>query len=253
MRQIIMIMTVEEVSKRYGYSANSIQKNFPRTAASIEKRFGVTLVKCKKDGKTYYQISDNRAATIYDETRDIINIGQQTLSLENYQFFAFLGIAMTPQCIFRGTRQDFLNYIGIPANEKNLSMLNVVLKQLADKEYIMFDIDEDYIIVYIKRRVEKEMQVGIEMVKHCRKLAEKYHKNGDKIAQFIKVWLALQICAENQPFKYDDIVKLTGLSKYQIHDIKEILSKDEIFKFTRAGSYWQCNGMNVDENAYLPN
>lgn len=50
----LVMMTVEQVSERYGYSITSIQKNFPRTAAAIEKKYGVTLIKCKKKGKTYY-------------------------------------------------------------------------------------------------------------------------------------------------------------------------------------------------------
>jgi hypothetical protein len=244
------MMTAEEISERYGYSVSSIKKNFPRTAASIEKKYGIVLIKCKKDGRTYYEISDNRAETIYDETKEIVNIGKQTLNLANYEFFCFLGIIMTPQGIFRGTRKDFLNYVGIPINNKNLSMLDVVMQELVKKEYIMFDVDEDYIIVYVKRKIEKEMQVGINMIKHCRAIAEKHHKGGDKISQLIKVWLAVQICIDNPPFTYEDISELTGLSTYQIRDVKKMLEEDEIFKLSRVGSYYLNKGWTGDMNGF---
>lgn len=64
---------------------------------------------------------------------------------------------MTPQGIFRGTREDFLKYIGISATKKKISDLDIVLEDLAKRDFIIFDIDEDYIIVYVKRRVEKEL------------------------------------------------------------------------------------------------
>lgn len=245
------MMTVEQVSERYGYSITSIQKNFPRTAAAIEKKYGVTLIKCKKKGKTYYQIDDHRAETMYDQSKKLINVEKKTLKLVDYQFFSFLGILMTPQGVFRGTRKDFLKYVGIPVNKKNLSMLDEVLKDLFERKYIMFDIDEDYIIVYVKRKVEKELQVGLNMLKHCRDIAKKYHKDNVKIAQLAKVWLAMQMCLENPPFTYKDISALTGLSIYQIKDIKKMLVKDEVFKLSRVGTY-MCNmGWDGDESGFF--
>lgn len=64
---------------------------------------------------------------------------------------------MTPQAIFRGTREDFLKYVGISKSKKKIKNLDIVLEDLAKKDFIGFDIDEDYIIVYVRRRVEKEL------------------------------------------------------------------------------------------------
>jgi len=45
---------------------------------------------------------------------------------------------MTPWGVFRGTREEFLKYIGIRKNKKNLEILEQSLRNLADKKYIAF-------------------------------------------------------------------------------------------------------------------
>lgn len=251
MRQIFMNMTVQQISERYGYSISSIQKNFTRTSAAIKKRFGVTIYKTKKNGEISYQISDDRAVTIYEQNAQLINIGKETLSLENFEFFSLLGVIVTPWGTFRGTKKDFLNYIGISISEKNLFMLDQALKSLHEKQYIGYVPDEDdYINVFLMRKIEREIKVKIDLIKHCRDIAQKNHKSKDKVFQLIKVWIAFQICAENQPFTYEDVSKLTGLSYAQIRDVKKLLEQDQIFKTTRAGTYFLCQGMNADMNAF---
>jgi hypothetical protein len=41
-----MRMTIEEISEMYGYSVVSIQRNFKRTAQSIQTKYGMDLFKC---------------------------------------------------------------------------------------------------------------------------------------------------------------------------------------------------------------
>ena len=219
-------MTIDQVCKKFGYSENSVKNQFSRTSAAIKKKYGVIITKYKKDGITYYELSDGRADSMYNEPKEIIKIEKNSLTLANFEFFIFLGIIVTPFGVFRGSRKDFLKYIGIPANKTNLKNLDNILDGLMQKGYINFDVDEDYIIVYIRRKIEKEMQLGINLIKHCKRIAEKYNKNTDKISQLIKVWLAMQICVENPPFTDNDIVSLTGLSVHQVRDVRKILMKD---------------------------
>ena len=221
-----MVMTIDQVCKKFGYSENSVKNQFSRTSAAIKKKYGVIITKYKKDGITYYELSDGRADSMYNEPKEIIKIEKNSLTLANFEFFIFLGIIVTPFGVFRGSRKDFLKYIGIPANKTNLKNLDNILDGLMQKGYINFDVDEDYIIVYIRRKIEKEMQLGINLIKHCKRIAEKYNKNTDKISQLIKVWLAMQICVENPPFTDNDIVSLTGLSVHQVRDVRKILMKD---------------------------
>ena len=52
-----------------------------------------------------------------------MKIGKPVLKLNNFEFIVFLGIIMTPWGVFRGTREEFLKYISIKKNKKNLTLL----------------------------------------------------------------------------------------------------------------------------------
>ena len=148
--------------------------------------------------------------------------------------------------VFRGNRKDFLKYIGISANKKNIKLLDPVLEDLRERNYIGFDDDDDYIIVYVRRKIEKELQIGTSLIKHCKDIIHKYGKNEGKLFQFIKVWIALEICIENAPFTDRDIVNLTGLTITQVRDVRKVLMEDNAFKLTRAGSYFENKGWDGD-------
>lgn len=252
MRQNKNYMTVEDISGRFGYSKSSIISNFNRTAASIKKKYNIILTRGKdENGNLFYQITDGRANTIYDEGEERkVKISKKILKFENFQFTVFLGIVMTPWGVFRGTREEFLKYISIKKNKKNLEALDEALLSLMNKEYIAFHEDGKHIIVYIREKIEEEMKLGSKMVKQCREIAKKHNKTIDKVPQLIKVWLAVQICFQHQPFTNNDIGKLTDLSNYQIRDAIQLLQESDIFKITRAGSYCYCKGSNVDLTAW---
>lgn len=245
------LMTIEEIVEMFGYSQNSIKKNFKRTAEAIKKKYNIDLIKCTtKDGVRYQIIEDTRALTIYQETKDIF-ITLESLSYEEYEFYIFLAIAASPFGAFRGKREDLLKYIGIKDNKKNIQILNKVLNFLVEKECIGYDEDGDYIIVYLRSHLENKYPVKIDMLRESRRIADENHKNFNKIPQLVKVWEAIRICYENQPFTYAEISKMTGLSYKQIRDVKRLLESNDVFKTSRAGSYFLCEGMKVDLNAFI--
>lgn len=245
-------MTIEDISIRFGYSESSIKTNFKRTAASIKNKYNISLTRTRDDeGNFVYEITDGRATTFYDEEEDKnVNISKNSLKFENFQFHVFLGIVITPWGVFRGTREEFLKYIGIKKNKKNLQSLEKALLNLVEKEYIAFHEDGKHIIVYVREKIEQEMKIGPKMIKQCREITKKKNKTTDKVSQLIKVWLAVQICFQHQPFTNKNIEELTGLSNYQIREALNLLQESDIFKITRAGGYNYCTGKNVDLTAW---
>lgn len=224
-------MTIQQVSEKFGYSESSIRTRFARTAAAIKKKYGVDLVRCKKGKEIFYQISDNRAISMYKESEKSLIIDEEALRLANYEFLIMLGIVATPQRVFRGTREDFIKYLELPANNKYIQILNSALNSLVDRGYIDFNEDMDYIIVYIKRVMERRLEFNVKLLQECKSIVEKQHRNKTKLPQLIKVWLAFQIFYDQQGlFKYDDIVEITGLSKTQIMKAKKILQENNILK-----------------------
>lgn len=247
------LMTVGQVAEMFNYSQNSIQKNFKKTAAAIKKKYNIDLVKCKTLEGVRYQIfedSDKRALTIYQETEDIF-ITLESLSYKEYEFYIFLAIAASPFGVFRGKREDLLKYVGIKSNKGNIQILNEVLNNLVKKECIYYQEDKDYIIAYLRANLENKYPIKINMLRQSQRIANQNNKNFNKVLQLVKVWEAIRICYQNQPFTYAEISRITGLSYKQIRDVKKLLESNNMFKTSRAGSYFLCEGMKVDLNAFI--
>lgn len=247
------LMTVKQVAEMFNYSQNSIQKNFKKTAAAIKKKYNIDLVKCKTLEGVRYQIfedSDKRALTIYQETEDIF-ITLESLSYKEYEFYIFLAIAASPFGVFRGKREDLLKYVGIKSNKGNIQILNEVLNNLVKKECIYYQEDKDYIIAYLRANLENKYPIKINMLRQSQRIANQNNKNFNKVLQLVKVWEAIRICYQNQPFTYAEISRITGLSYKQIRDVKKLLESNNMFKTSRAGSYFLCEGMKVDLNAFI--
>ena len=250
------LLTAEQISEMFDYSIESLKKNFGRIVESIKKKYGIILSKTKINKKTLYLITkeETRALTIYDETQNIA-ITAESLSLQALEFLVFLALAASFNGTYRGTKENLLKYIGISLNKRYLQKLDKAVAALKEKKYILdIDIvDEEYITLILKREIQKEFNIKIQMLKQCRKIAENNHSQFKRLAQLIQVWEAVRICEKNQPFTYAELQKMTGLSYKQIRSVKKLLEENEIFKMNRAGNYWKCFGMNVELNGFYDN
>lgn len=245
------LMTAKEVAELFGYSVSSLTNSFQRIAAAIKKKYNVDVVKCYTNGQVLYQIFENsRALTIYEQENDIL-VSIESLSFEAYQFFVFLALAASPQGVFRGCRAQLLKYVGIKSSKKSLEMLDKVIDSLVKRDYIVFHEDEDVIILYLRTKMERQNIISITMLRECRRIADENHKNVNKVSQLLQVWEAIRICEQKQPFKYADLVNITGLSYKQIRDVKRLLESNDAFRTSRAGTYLNCLGMNVDLNGFV--
>ena len=79
-------MTLEEVCKKYGKSAATVTRAFPRTQEAILKKYGVKLIKVGrgKDAEYIETIDDSkRAMTLYEESdNNLFYIDDVIISLE---------------------------------------------------------------------------------------------------------------------------------------------------------------------------
>jgi hypothetical protein len=165
---------------------------------------------------------NNRALTLYQEKNDI-SIIPESLKFEELKALVFYALAAANQSVYRGTRENLLKYIEVPATKTNIEKLNKALKELEKDNYIKCVEDKDFIIAFITAELENELPIHIEMLRQCRKIAEENNKQFKKISQLIRVWQAIRICEKNQPFTYAELQDKTGLSYKQIRDVKKLL------------------------------
>lgn len=81
--------------------------------------------------------------------------------------------------VFRGSYEDFLNYIQLKISEENLRDLKSTLEELMEREYISYTIDKtdnNYFVAALYRKREEQMHIGIGMVKTCKQIADAANK-----------------------------------------------------------------------------
>lgn len=247
-------MTAEQVAASFGYSLTSVKTKFKRTQQAIKKKYGVQLIKCQGLQGTYYIISDERAKTMFDEVKNELYVPIETLKMDALACFTVLGVAATPQGVFRGTKKQFLDYIGLSHNNKNIELLNQVLDTFTNVQGspLLYQQDQDYIIIYIERQFEKQRIITIKMLRACKQLVQKNNKQTMKIIQLWKVWEAYRINEQNgvKPLTNKNLQEYIDLSIKQIGDARKILEKENLINTIRVGTAIQCYGHDYSTSAY---
>lgn len=250
-----MKMTLEEICAIYGYSENSLKTNFRRTSESFRKKYGLDLIKCSSYRGTYYEVSSPRALTMYEEIKNEIYIPLETIKMDDLVCLVFIGVAATPQGVFRGSRKDFLDYIGLKHSKRNIDLLNIVLDSFIKKEGspLICQEDEDYIILYIERNFEKRQTITINMLRICQEIAQKNNKQTMKIIQLLKVFQAYRINEAKgvNPLTNKDIKDYVDLSEKQIRDVRRLLEREGVIKTNRVGDANKCYGTEFAINAFV--
>ena len=249
-------MTIQEVAERFQVSETSLRGAFPRTQKSILKKWGVNIIKKGRGDSATYEIegenTDCRELTLYDEIKGDIVFDEGSIRLMNWPFLVFLTIISTPMLVFRGSYEDFLNYKQLKISKENLDALKEALRELMDNEYISYTIDKtdnNYFIAALYRKREEQMHIGIGMVKTCKQIADEAHKRS--WVPLLKTWIGMQMMAEKDIYKADDIAAAIGLSKYQINESRKLLEANEIFKTTQVyADYQLCLGSKVELNGF---
>ena len=248
-------MTAQELCQKYGISENYLARNFPTVQKSIIKKY---QIKIEKEGRgkaaIYLEIPliNDRAMSMYEETKDTFALNSASFTLTNADFCCLVAIILTPMMVFRGSFKDFCHYMQINDSKENIAAIKEALTRLSSQDYINFIIDKtdnNYFAAILYRKAEQDMQVGIDMVKNCKKIADEHNKRS--WVPLLKTWLGVQLAAENQPFTIAELEAITGLSKYQITESKKLLESNDMFKTSKAyQSYHRCIGQNVDLNAF---
>lgn len=247
-------MTLQEVCEKLDLSESSIKSNFVRTQKTLLKK-NIKLTKIKEGKIIYYDIeylNDNRAMTIYEELRQDIILNNESINFPNWEFLVFLAIVTTPMIVFRGSYKDFLEYVQVNPSDININHLKEALISLSERDIISYMVDKtdnNYFVATIYRKVEEDMKIGIDMIKECKKLQEKYNKKS--FVPLLKTWLGVQMLIENQPYTLKDIMEVTGLGEYAVKESHKILKESNIYRSSRAfRSMAKCVGMNTELNGF---
>lgn len=249
-------MTLQQLCEKYELKESTVKSNFKRTQDNIFKKTGVKIIKeGRGDNVTYRELKivDDRAETMFKALEPIKKTGiiRKDLTMPNFTFTVFLGIITTPMLVFRGTYVDFLNYIEVAITNENIDGLKRAIQELIEGHIINcitdMTTDENVVTLSLVRSAEVEMKIGIDMIKICKQLSTKYKKR-DQIP-LLKVWLGTELLSKKENYTQQELIKMTGLSRYQINEASKILKESNIYTTTRAYKDFQrCLGLKADMN-----
>ena len=249
-------MTLQQLCEKYDLKESTVKSNFKRSQENILKKTGVKIIKeGRGDNATYRELiaTDNRAESMFKALEPIKNTGiiKRDLSMPNFTFTVFLGIITTPMLVFRGTYVDFLNYIEVAITDDNIDGLKKSIQELIEGHVINcitdMTTDENVVTLSLVRSAEVEMKIGIDMIRICKQLSTKYRKR-DWIP-LLKVQLGTELLSKRDSYTQQELINMTGLSRYQIDEASKILKESNIYTTTRAYKDFQrCLGLKADMN-----
>ena len=235
------------------------------------KKYGVIINKSGRGASAVYteeiirSEADTRAITMYEETKENISMESEMFNtLVDWDFIVLLAILTTPLLVFRGNYTQFLEYVKIKSNPDNIQKLKDTLDDLSKKNIILYTLDtstdDEYFIASIYKKVENEMQIGIEMIKKCKELADKNNMQYNGWSKLLKTWLGVQILYKRQPYTMKELSSVTGLSENTLRKCGKILEKDYVFYTDKAyaaydvclGKYVMLNGIYEDNRGKGP-
>ena len=230
-------MTLEEISGALKIDSTTIKNQFQRTSARLYKK-GILLTKEGRGASAIYNYEyigdDNRAITLFDETKEeIVTFSDKIINREQLQFYSFLGICATPNSMFHGTYKDFLSYLGYEQNVENVRKLSKALELMEQDKIIMFAVDktaEDYFFAGITHKAEEEAKVGIQMMRTCKKIIDKYNANGKRynFISLAKIYIGAEVVHRHEPYTLQQLSDITGLSVPTVRKYEELLVQENV-------------------------
>lgn len=267
-------MTRKELCEKYGLSESNVAKNFNRCVKTIENKYGITIAKRGRgDNTDYYEITETTAIAkgiefIKGVHQELVMDQEAFTGLIDWDFMVFLGVLTCPMFVFRGTYKSFLDYVGV-TNKTNevVERLKDSINSLVERGYIKYvedhSTDEGYFNMWIIRKAEVSMKIGIDMIQRCMKLQKE--NNMRSWVPLLKTWVGLQIIVfdkdrqdisrgEEAIITLDELRSITGINNNMLSKCKMILEKDNLFKSSRAYSRiykekkYTCLGSKIELN-----
>lgn len=254
-------MTRKEICERFNFSEHQITKNFKRCQAQLFNKYNIRLTKTGRGEKVDYQVEDipmttsihQSIAFIQDAHKEVVMDKQLFTDLIDWNFMVFMGIVLCPMIVFRGTLDDFLQYVGVKVTAANKKLLKQSLIMLDQKDIIEYRVDRTDNNVFtasILAKVEKSLNIGVDMVQKCMQLQKDNGMNS--WVPLLKTWLGLQILLIDEQRRFITMQQLsetTGINIKMLTKCKNILENNNLLESERKYiDPTTCIGQEIDLN-----
>lgn len=256
-----MLMNTKEVCKLLKVSESTLKTKFKRTQEAAEKE-GYILTKIGRGKAATYKVevldSDfSLAETMFKEVRSDIKVEQNWLGMSQIEFNLLLMLLVCPMKVFRGTYLDMAKYLEMTPRTATYNSLKDALALLQSKGFILITLDEDIVVVALKRRIEREyLNFNSELMGISKIIAAK--KGIRSWVSVMKVWLAVRVAVAESVDRVvsERLQELTGLSQNTIKKCLEGLAEHDVLKSKKIivvnenKQFVKCLGKKIELNGF---
>lgn len=224
-------MNKEELSKELNISITEIEKNFTRLQNRFAKN-GIQIIKVGRGKSADYILRKENPITIYNLDKTLY-LSDELISLPDFSLLTAIAMTVEDKTFNHRTYQDFLKFLEIEPNTKNINLLKAALSYLDSQEIIVYKEDKsrkDYFVATWSIKSKEEYSTELKLLSHCRNIANKAKKSDKYIIYLLKTWIGIGITNGNTITK-KDFCQRFNISTYQFDECKKILEKENLIKY----------------------
>ena len=140
-------MTKEQLAVELNLSVNEIEKNFPNIQKRMKNK-GIEISKMGRGKNAEYIIQKEQLPTIFNLDKTLY-LSDELISLPDFSLLTAIAMTVEDRTFNHKTYQDFLKFLEIEPNAKNINLLKVALSYLDSQGIIVYKEDKtkkDYFV-----------------------------------------------------------------------------------------------------------
>ena len=224
-------MTKEQLAVELNLSVNEIEKNFPNIQKRMKNK-GIEISKMGRGKNAEYIIQKEQLPTIFNLDKTLY-LSDELISLPDFSLLTAIAMTVEDRTFNHKTYQDFLKFLEIEPNAKNINLLKVTLSYLDSQGIIVYKEDKtkkDYFVATWSMKYKEQYSTELKILTHCREIAKKAKKSDKYIVYLLKTWIGIGI-TNGDTITKKEFCQRFNISIYQFDECKKILEKNNIIKY----------------------
>lgn len=224
-------MTAEQLSKEVNISIKEIERNFPSVQSRMENK-GIQLIKTGRGKSADYTIQKKQLPTIYNLDKTLY-LTDDIISLPDFSLLTAIALTVEEETFNHKTYQDFLKFLEVEPNIKNIRLLKAALTFLDNQEIIVYKEDKskkNYFVATWSMKSKEQYSTQLKILAQCRNIAQKEKKSDKYIPYLLKTWIGIGVL-KNETTTKKEFCERFKISPYKFEECKKILKKNNAITY----------------------
>ena len=244
-------MTKTELSQVLNVSINTIERKFKTLQNNYKKKGIIIEKKGKGENSKYFLIYEKDFPSIF-ELNNNFYFNENMIQLTDFALLISIALTIEDKTFNHITFQEFLRFLEIKPNSKNIKILKETLEFLDEKQFIVYKEDKskkDFFIASWSMKSKLQYKTQLNVLSEFRKITESLNKPKNYTILFFKTWIGIYLI-NNEIITIDEFCRRFNITKYYFNVCKEILQNRNLIKYSKVinnhsiiGSIYHINGL----------